>query len=328
MMTPQEREGHVDEFAEVMLKDSDETAKVSMLDTPANNDYWSQVRLFATALSQDQQSRLRKGTTVSLPLTGLSAANQATISASAAHVTMETNGVRTVILPDTVKFSFNRSSDDNRHMARDLRLGIGHQHSLNGNGPFMQTRTFLGMLEYELTSRLTRNWILPGDLFGRAVEKQVVTDLPTLPQESIRSHVPAFDRKLAQMAEAENFSYIGIVPEYVDHVFTTSRPDPQNLEYLSPWPLLYKWRNGVLLFNYPLWFYGDDAQSPYALVQQLRASKQRTGVSDFLSPDLEDTHDRKRLHPTPRRRTALFRGVSDRETAAVGAPGVFDPLTG
>ena len=38
---------------------------------------------------------------------------------------------------------------------------------------------------------------------------------------------------------------------------------------------MHKWRSGVLLFSYPQWFYGDEAQYPYSVVKQLRDSRRR-----------------------------------------------------
>ena len=55
---------------------------------------------------------------------------------------------------------------------------------------------------------------------------------------------------------------------------------------------MHKWRTEILLFNYPTWFYGDDALYPYAVVKHLRESSRRrkdgrpltlTEIADFVS---------------------------------------------
>ncbi|MCX6380569.1 MAG: hypothetical protein NT023_14020, partial [Armatimonadetes bacterium] len=49
-----------------------------------------------------------------------------------------------------------------------------------------------------------------------------------------------------------------------------------------PYYLMSKWRNGLLLVNYPYWFYGDEAQFSYQSLQKLRmTANKREG---YLSP--------------------------------------------
>ena len=52
---------------------------------------------------------------------------------------------------------------------------------------------------------------------------------------------------------------------------------------------MHKWRNGVLLLNYPLWFYGDEAQYSYGVVKQLReSSRRRKDGRPLLLSDIAD----------------------------------------
>lgn len=99
------------------------------------------------------------------------------------------------------------------------------------------------------------------------------------------------DLLLTQFAEAQNISYISILPEETDdHVsISVGKPMEQCLHDLEEHAeLMHKWRDGVLLLNYPLWFFGEDAQYPYAIVKQLRQNSRHNDGTALTFPDITD----------------------------------------
>ena len=113
--------------------------------------------------------------------------------------------------------------------------------------------------------------------------------LPSLPETSLWKSVPALDQMLTQVTEAQNASYIAIVPDDIGGQILpgAGKTAGQCFDMLQTnVGLMHKWRNGVLLFNYQIRFYGDDALSPYAVVKRLR-EKRKQQAGDFrhlLSP--------------------------------------------
>jgi len=291
-MTPKERQANAHQLAQAMLAENDDKVRYYVNDSKSADDYWAMIRAFATALTPDQQAQLLQGGTISLPLNSLDANTQATLRASIGHNYTESNGVRIEEPPpDTVRFSFGQhdignkyDTDSKQHLIRQLFIGVGNAHSFVSG-------TYLGGMQLGLKNRVLGRWILPGDLLHAATEKQVLSTLPDLPAASLWQHVAPFDRLLTQLAAAQSVSYIGVAPE--DPNNQVDLPFGKSVELCleelrRSTGVMHKWRDGVLLFNYSVWFYGDEAQYPYAVVKQLRESKQRHIGTPLTLPEIAD----------------------------------------
>jgi hypothetical protein len=278
-MTGPERRTHIHQLAEAMLLDKDEIAAGFVQDVPGIDQHWSMVHLFTTELSAAQQEQVLHGATISVPFSEMSAGGQEVIRQFGSQSHSTVNGVPVSDIPDAVRFGFSwyGIGQGTKQMMRKLSVGI-----VRGSGA--NTMDYMGIMERGMQSRLRDGWILPSDLRSKEIQKQPVNPLPNLPEKSIWSHVPAFDLVMAQIAEAQNFSFVGVAPEDRNHTSSTGQsttsttvsgqPAPRCLDDLrSQEGTMFKWRDGVLLFSYPLWFYGDDAQYPYAKVKQLRESR-------------------------------------------------------
>ena len=169
-------------------------------------------------------------------------------------------------------------------MMRNLRIGIG-----NKNG-FM-TSDYLAALELGMANTIFERWILPGDMRRAEADDKTMNALPTPPAEDFWSHAPPVDRLLTQFAEDQNVSFIGIVPQEarLGTEITGRKSAGQYLSVLqTELGLMHKWRGGLLLFNTPLWFYGDEAQYPYSIVKQLRKSKEDASGRPLAFQDIAD----------------------------------------
>jgi hypothetical protein len=282
-MTPKERQANMHNLSQAMLRDNDAMAKTYVEDSTASAHFWSMIGLFATVLTPDQQAQVLKGETISVPLNHLDADTQAMLLATTAHYYTEVNGVRTEKEPsDTVRFSTDHAFGKKKHMIADLCIGIG-------TGQRFTTSNFLGGIEFGLAAIVYEGWILPGDLRHAEPEKQTVGTLPDLSQNILWGHVAPFDLLLAQLADAQHVSYIAVVPDDAKEqvqvsVGKSARQCLDDLKLHSS--LMHKWRDGVLLFNYPVWFYGDDAQFSYAVIKPLRESRQRNANNPLTLPDI------------------------------------------
>lgn len=169
-------------------------------------------------------------------------------------------------------------------MMRNLCIGIGDKNGLMTSG-------YLTALELGMAHTIFERWILPGDMRRADADDKTMNALPTTPSESIWSDAAPVDRLLTQFADAQNVSYIGIVPQEA-HLGTEIAGGKSAGGYLSVLQtelgLMHKWRGGLLLFNTPLWFYGDDAQYPYSIVKQLRKSKEDTSGRPPAFQDIAD----------------------------------------
>jgi hypothetical protein len=291
-MTPKERQANVHRLAQAMLSANDAAAKNYVDDPTTTEHFWAMIGVFATILTPEQQVQVLKGGTISLPLNNLNADTQTLLHASTGHSYTERNGVRIEEEPaDTVRFSYSQYSPGNKyrdgnkqHMIKNLSIGVGNAHSFVSG-------TYLGGLELGVKALAYAGWILPGDLRHGETENQIVSSLPELPEDTLWRHAPAFDLLLTQLAEAQKVSYIAVVPDEANNQITLSvgKSAQQCLEDLrSQANLMHKWRDGVLLCNYPVWFYGDDAQYPYAVVKRLRESKRRNAGRPLTLPNIAD----------------------------------------
>jgi len=284
-MTPQERQANVHPLAKAMLMDDDTIAKSYVKESQATEHFWSMMRLFVTELNQEQQAQVFRGDTVSLSLKNLNSVDQELVRASSGHSYIIHNGIRTENTPDTIRFAFTRYSGGNKkHMARNLCIGVG-----NARG--FTTDVYMGAMEYSLNLLVYEGWILPGDLRTPEVEKQSIHSLPILPEENMWRHAPPIDLLLTQLTDSLNVSFVGVLPEDNGDrtAISSGKSAEQCLEDLHTRAnLMHKWRDGILLFNYPVWFYGDDAQYSYALVKQLRENKRRNTGHSLMLSDIAD----------------------------------------
>lgn len=283
-MTPPERQVHIHRVAQTLLLSDDVIAAELMQNIPVMNNFWAQFRMFTTELSAEQLDQVIHGETISLPLSSLNSADQEMMRVFAGHSYSLSNGVRTEVFPDTVRFSFTRYLGAKKHMMSNLCIGVG-------TGGAFATCDFLASMEFGLALYIYEGWILPSDLRTRDLEKMALKALPAFSEESMWRHTPPFDLLLTQIAYAQDVPYISILPEHPDNgtVVSIGKSFEQCFVDLQTQAgLMHKWRNGVLLYNYPLWFYGDDAQYPYAVVKHLRESKKRRNGTPLTLPDIAD----------------------------------------
>jgi hypothetical protein len=284
-MTPKERQANAHQLAQALLMDNDADVKFYVEDSPTSARYWLMIGLFATELTPDQQAQLLKGEAIILPWNHLNGDTQAMLQVSAGHSYTVTNGVRTENEPNAVRFAYRRAGIGNKkHIARELSIGVGRASGFAG-------RSYMGVMELRLEALIYEGWILPGDLRHAEPEKQVVSALPVLPENTLWPHVAPLDLLLTQLADVQNVSYMGVLPDDANNrpEVSVGKSAGQCLDDLkNQASLLHKWRDGVLLFNYPVWFFGDDEQYPYALVKQLRESKQRNAGNPLTIPDIAD----------------------------------------
>lgn len=273
-MSPLERQANKNEFKQALLQDNDDIANSYLEDTPFKNQFWSRFGLVATELSAAQQEQLQQGATISIPINHLTKEHQDLISPYLGHPFTIKEGVRVDLPPpDTLVFYFSRQAGNQKRLMRDLYIGVtsGSEGDFTGSGT-------MAPMEIGLKLRLYNSWLLPGDLRNAAQETDLLSTLPQLPAESFWKRVPSFDLLLTEFADAQNASYIAIVPEDTSDSTTLSvgKPIKQCFEDLRlRTGLMHKWRNGVLLLNYPSWFYGDDGLYPYDIVKRLRENSRR-----------------------------------------------------
>jgi len=268
ILTPKERQAYIRQLSDAMMQANDTAAKSYLSDIPVSNGTWSRIGMFTTELSASERDQLLHGATVAIPLSRMSAEHQQMMLAFWGHPYSIHDGVRTDEIADTVQFYFSSKLGAMKRMVRDLYIGIGNSGGFTSLGS-------MGMLELGLAPHHYEGWILPGDRKSIDLENQPVNSLPTFPDDSLWQHVPRFDKLLTQFADAQNVSYLGIIPEDANDGTTISlgKSAKQCLEDLrNSAGLMHKWRQGVLLFNFPLWFYGDEAQYPYSVVKRLRES--------------------------------------------------------
>lgn len=144
---------------------------------------------------------------------------------------------------------------------------IGHQGRMSGRGYFYNAAAGI------LTQTYLR-WLLPGDLSACDVDSKMLEAGVPFRNGEVWKVAPLLDRNLAQVAETAGISFLAIMPD---------RADPQmpaltgtkfgqyfaELGMKSP-NLMHKWHHGILLLNYPTWFYGNETLCPYGVVKRLR----------------------------------------------------------
>ena len=272
-MTPKERQAYVHPLAEAMLMESDDRAKSFLQDSPLMNDGWARFGMIETELSAEQQEQLKQGVPINIPLNRLTPAHQELMRAFVVHSYADKDGVRTELPPpDQATFHMSRAAGPLKTVMRDVYIGVSSKEGGGGE------TGYLGVMAFGLKRNLADGWILPGDAKTLAKETEIINVLPNINAGSPWEHVPELDQLLTQVAEAQNVSSIAILPDDIHNVTLpqAGQPMKQFFEILQRnVGLIHKWRNGVLLSNYQLWFYGDDGLVPYSVVKQLRDSNAR-----------------------------------------------------
>lgn len=280
-MTLEQRRAHLPEMVRAMMLEDDTIPMLYVSDAR----YWALLHAYETLLTPEQKELVRKGETISVPFSKLDAAGQEQLRAPAGNNRSINVGApgEEANVPDTIRFSWtNYSLDHRKRLVRDLTIGVGNTRSF-------LSRTYMAGLEEHALNQTYKEWILPGELDHAEAEKQVVSvlpDAPKIPKEQpegvfipappqTRPSVP-FTSFMQVVAEGQSASYIAIVPDTMDSsmVIPGGKTGRQCLDELwARGRLMHKWHDNVLLLNYPLWFAGDDAQYPYAVVKQLRERK-------------------------------------------------------
>jgi hypothetical protein len=147
------------------------------------------------------------------------------------------------------------------------------------------------------------NWILPGDqkvspLSDRKIpgeqtpqvprtdsippiDNPVLSSVLNLPKGTLAENIPLYTWRLLQCATALPLSYMAVLPQEqpsrLEEPFGKTVQDYMNLLTGNPHFLMHKWRESVLLVNYPNWFYGEDLPVPYRLLAQLRSQALANG---------------------------------------------------
>lgn len=258
-LTPKERQQYVHPLAEALLMETDETAKDWLQDSQPDNDLWERVHMVETELSVDERKQLAQGATIEIPLSRMTKKHQELACMYYGRGPLDAP-------PDMARFSFSHSLGDQKNLMRELFIGAGVGGNY-GEGGTMNALTWgLRRLAYE-------SWILPGDAKTNEKEAVILNALPDLPAGSPRESGTQMARLLTQLANAQDFSYIAVVP-YGNG--GTRHPDNnikrsvgkicEDLQACTN--LRHKWREGVLLFNSADWFYGNLPLTPYSVIKQ------------------------------------------------------------
>lgn len=287
-----ERRKNKDALVRAMLLEDDATPTLYIED----DRFWAPLNAFVTGLTPEQQKQVRNGETVSLPTSKLDANLRALLSLPNGNTRVPGVPAPAENAPDTVRFSWIRFDVlHKKHATRELWIGVG-----NARG--FAYRDYLVALERPVNDRIYDAWLLPNDQRSTWAEKEVVVQAIRL-EKNEEKGVPVqapifvprprlpFSTFMSLMASAQNASYLGVIPEDADNEREVI-PGRQAQEFLMQmWVhdhLMHKWRGNVLLLNYPVWFTGEEAEYPYALVQQLRETRQHNAGSPFTLPQLAD----------------------------------------
>jgi len=286
VLPPKERLAYIKPLTAALHMDSEDWAKRYLPDTPDTNVIWDWVSLIPTELSAEQQEQLQKGVGISIPLSSMTPAHQEMMRPYIGHSYITRDGVRTELPPtDHMTFKFSRSIGSTTYLIRNLWIGVNHAEEYGGLG-------ILGPLEIGLKQGLADGWILPGDARTSEKEAHVLKALPPLPTNTTKERTEAFDLVLKQTAEAQDTSYLAIVPDEITTLVPLDVGKPMSKLFADLQlnvGLMHKWRNGVLLYNYQMWFYGDEGLSPYSVTLQLRKFSTQRG--DKQIPLLKGTGD-------------------------------------
>ncbi|MCX6379260.1 MAG: hypothetical protein NT023_07240 [Armatimonadetes bacterium] len=296
-MTPEQRQSEATRLSKVLLEENNQIAKIYLQDIPPANQFWAEVRLFAQMVPQERRQAVLRGETVSIPFEKLSKEWQSFIRESQDKISEEKPDGTLVALPSPTPTLLRYAmlqAGKNKKNCTTLMMEVETKNGVSRLGLF-------GMMDRGLIRRGYANWILSGDTKASPLAKQIV-EKPT--GRTAKASSPQLDiiHKLIDIASAAPISYLGVVPDEAQPL--QNSPYGQSVQkFLEvfreyPYYLMSKWRNGLLLLNYPYWFYGDEAQFNYQSLQKLRMmADKREGylslaeivqtLSQFTKPQLE-----------------------------------------
>lgn len=277
LMSPEARKANGGKLLAALEPEDTERVRNNIESLLEREDIWSGMRLFATLLSSEQRSQVLHGGTAAIPLASLSKEDRK----SADRVTGEPGENDPVM--DTLVFE--PSVQSSAYARRGIEVRFSGYTALEGSS----SHSGFGIQTNVLFPRISADWILPGDLPVRDLDRRPLTTLTAFKPDEIWIKAPFMDRNYAQLAATEGVSFMAVVPATYGAVdetnlseFTPVGKTPLQyftnflLQFLQP---MHKWREGIRLIHYPGWFYSDQGDIPYETVKRLRASlKQKDGL--------------------------------------------------
>lgn len=273
LLTPDARKKFLMEFVPKRL--GGDMKLVEAYTSPVTDRTWGGLRIFQEAFPKEQWKRVLRGEEdPHVPVSSLSAFGKEWVHKDwlASPTTRINLDGTQELLPEVDKIGFAAERAD---------LGVT---------PVLFLTTYSGLgyiggtpFEKVIQAKLRSLWYLENDLTTEEREKRKLERPQGLP-EPPRNGFPMEDR-LLQMAEAAQVSLLARLP--VDPRIGNQdlgSPFGQSLEsYLSRLqkhdvvPLPHKWRNSLLMVNYPPWFYEEDQKASWSVIKQLRATRLRDG---------------------------------------------------
>jgi hypothetical protein len=301
-MSKEERLKHKRELMKALLTEDENNVRSFFEE---EYDVWTEIKFFLSALTPDQQSQVLHGDSVSIDLKAASPEATALFhqyySVFGPHESSQDGGQ---LKPEPTSVSYflaapNRSRDQ-------LIPLIGLSLSSNGNGGTGNLGT--GILEFGVKEAIRRAWFLPGDRRSDPIEKTLVKE--SNDTDSIRSQKVRNEHTAAMISEHPHPGMSEEVRERMLASMRSSLDTPSALYKLgagSITPIVAvlpsggqdslvspvgrsvgdfvhgvdnraqrhfcKWRNGVLLTNYPFWFVQPAVGIPYSELSKIRPDK-------------------------------------------------------
>lgn len=271
-MTPKERKAFLAEFLPKRLEI--DKKEVALWSSPLEDRTWGGIRMFMDTFSQEQQLRiLRSQESPRVNVSDLNAEGKAWVHRdwleSSPHRILS-NGT-TEPKPEPEKIQFHTTYSQGTHTAPAMSIYTEGGYPYFGGTPF----------EKAIQKKLEALWFLESDVLEDAKEKQKLE----LPRERVVDATVRLllEDRLVQVAEAGNLSLLARLPvNYDDSRFDPGSPYGKtvgaylkrlrdNFDYHNP----HKWRDGILLVNYPAWFKDEKKKAPWPLIKRLREVQEK-----------------------------------------------------
>ena len=299
-MTPEQRKSEIKRFLKATHQ-SDATGNVKDFYTSPDGDIvWSGLRAFSESLSPEQQRRiLQTQEPVKIPITSLSPASQEYVRGiwkmMIPYQILPDGTHKPVPTPEPVDVTFQTkwNSHVRKYAAPALFLYIGE--TAGGYSYIGGTA-----LNAHRVTQAADLWLLSGDAQTDAANSREVRK-PEKPEEEPidYAHQDASvlnaliqsgkqppmarwgERRLGQVSEGAGVSTLGRLPivQNEDEMgLPFGRSVADCLEKLTAKnDYMTKWRDHILLVNYPTWYEEDGFVAPYRLIKQLRGAQKRGG---------------------------------------------------
>ena len=230
---------------------------------------WSQARFFFKALTPEQQKAVLDDHSVSVDLSALpndvySLYHQHYLF-SAATVTDAAGNITQIPEPRTVEVYRDRQKPEKGFLGPAIAVRASGQMS---GYSWMAT----GYFEKGVAQAIKRQWMLPGDASANPKHEAfqlpkieeppslfAPSGLPVKPGIGGFQHMPTLEDRLMFVSTAANVPVVALI-RMIDPQSSSRPPEDRStgavLKYLEQRMLtnMYKWREGVLVFSYPLWF--------------------------------------------------------------------------